>query len=70
MQIKYINPGIVPTGCVHFPQSDDSFRVAKIIALSTVRGFCHLSGVLPEKRDWVGSKRLWLRFWKEIFVFA
>lgn len=43
---------------VKFPQSDDCFRVAKMIALPTVRGFHNLSDVLPKERDWLGSRRL------------
>lgn len=67
MQIKCVNPEIVPISCVKFPQSDDWFRVAKMIALLTVRGFHNLSDVLPKEHDYLGSKRLWLRSWKAGF---
>lgn len=70
MQIKYVTPEIVPISRVQFPQSNDSFRVAKMIALPTVRGCRHLSDVLPKGHDWPGSKRLWLKSWKAVFWFA
>lgn len=70
MQIKYVNSEIVPISCVKFPQSDDRFRVAKMIAIPTVRGSHNLSDALPKENNWLGSKRLWLRSWKAVFLFA